>query len=302
MRVTGLLHYGLQVPDLGRGRDFYSDFGLEVTEGRDALTVRCGGRDQDQTVLSEGPEKRLHHVAFAVPPGALPEMRRHLEGLGVTMTDPPSGEAYQGGLWFLDPDGNRVNIQDREPTAPRAPEPAPLNLPGRHERIDEARWLSASKAPKPRRLGHMLIFSSDVQTSEAFYGRALGLRLSDRIKGVAVFMNSGPGDHHVFGFIQSTHPGLHHSSWEVNSIDELGMGAQIMANRGHHLGWGLGRHNLGSNLFYYIRDPWGSWIEYFADIDQITENWQAQDWDLPPAVWCPAMPSEFMENHEAEPR
>lgn len=300
MRVTGLLHYGLQVPELGRGRDFYADFGLAVTEGRDTLTVRCDGRDQDQTVLSEGPDKQLHHVAFSVEPGALPEMRRHLEGLGVVLTDAP-GEAFEGGLWFRDPDGNRVNVRDRALAAPRRPEPAPLNLPGRYERVDEARWLSAAVPPRPRRLGHMLIFSSDVQMSQDFYERALGLRLSDRIKGVATFMNSGPGDHHVFGFIQSTHPGLHHSSWEVNGFDELGMGAQIMTDKGHGLSWGLGRHNLGSNLFHYIRDPWGSWIEYFADIDQITENWQGRDWDLPPAVWCPVMPQEFLENHESKP-
>jgi len=114
-------------------------------------------------------------------------------------------------------------------------------------------------------------------------------------------MNSGPGDHHVFGFIQSSHPGLHHSSWEVNNLDELAIGAQLMADKGHRIGWGLGRHSLGSNLFHYVRDPWGSWIEYFADIDQISESWQPHDWDTPPAVWCPMMPGEFLENIEPKP-
>ena len=27
--------------------------------------------------------------------------------------------------------------------------------------------------------------------------------------------------------------------------------------------WGLGRHVIGSNYFYYIRNPWGSLAEFF---------------------------------------
>ncbi|MER7789685.1 VOC family protein [Streptomyces sp. NPDC097640] len=300
MRVSGLLHYGLQLPDLAQGKDFYTDFGLSVDERGDQLVVRCDGRDQDQTVLVEGHDKRLHHVAFAAPDGSLPELQRHLESLGIALQDPPAGGS-EGGLWFRDPDGNAVNVREQEPAPPRSTEPFKQNLAGDYRRVDEARWLTANTAPRPRRLGHMLIFSSDVNRSQDFYERTLGLRLSDRITGKAVFMNSGPGDHHVFGFIQSSHPGLHHSSWEVDNLDQLAMGAQIMADKGHTVGWGLGRHSLGSNLFHYLRDPWGSWIEYFSDIDQISEDWQGQDWDVPPAVWCPIMPDEFLRNFEAKP-
>lgn len=298
--MSGLLHYGLQVPDLAQGRDFYTDFGLGVDERADQLVVRCDGRDQDQALLVEGREKRLHHVAFAAPSGSLHELQRHLEGLGIALEDAPPG-ASDGGLWFRDPDGNAVNVREQELAPPRPAEPVNVNVAGDYQRVDEARWLTAGAPPRPRRLGHMLIFTSDADRSQNFYERTLGLRLSDRIKGVAVFMNSGPGDHHVFGFIQSSHPGLHHSSWEVNNFDELAIGAQLMADKGHRIGWGLGRHTLGSNLFHYMRDPWGSWIEYFTDIDQISENWQGRDWDIPPAVWCPMMPEEFLQNHEPKP-
>jgi catechol 2,3-dioxygenase-like lactoylglutathione lyase family enzyme len=145
----------------------------------------------------------------------------------------------------------------------------------------------------------VLVFASDVPASERFYRTALGLGLSDRVPGVVTFLNSGPGDHHVFGLVQSTHPGLHHSSWEVGSVDEMVLGARRMADRGSVLGWGLGRHTFGSNLFHYIRDPWGSWVEYFLDMDQVTTDWQPHDWqDVPSAVWCPLRPTEFTENHE----
>ncbi len=63
---------------------------------------------------------------------------------------------------------------------------------------------------------------------------------------------------------------------------------------------GARSHPLGSNLLHYIRDPWGSWIECFSDIDKITEDWQARDWTAPPAVWCPLMPEEFLLNREEQ--
>jgi catechol-2,3-dioxygenase len=300
MRVSGLLHYGLQVPSLDEARGFYDTFGLEVADRPHTLAVRCVGRDQDQTILTEGPDKRLHHVAFAIPLGSAADWQRHLESQNITLHDAP-GPDLDGGLWFRDPDDNWITLREQELSPPRDPEPAPLNLPGDYQRTDQARWLSAGAPARPRRLGHILVFSSDNHQSETFYGAALGLRMSDRIPGKASFMNAGPGDHHVFGFVQSSHPGLHHSSWEVDTFDQLAVGAQTMAENGHRVGWGLGRHSLGSNLFHYVRDPWGSWIEYFADIDQISENWQARDWNTTPAVWCPLMPEEFLQNQEPKP-
>ena len=300
MRVNGLLGCGLQIPSLETGRRFYSDFGLDVTESGAALVVRCEGRDQDQMVLTEGPVKRLHHIVFAVGPGSLPEWQRHLEGQGIQITDPPAGLA-PGGLCFRDNEGNLVQLRDQELAPWRPFEREDFNVGDAITRIDVARWRLASEPPRPRRLGHMLIFTADVAAAEHFYTATLGLRLSDRIPGKVTFLNSGPGDHHVFGFIQSSHPGLHHTSFEVANLDQIGMGAQLMAAQGHREGWGLGRHSLGSNLFHYIRDPWGSWIEYFTDIDKISEDWTGRDWETPPAVWCPLMPEQFLVNLEDKP-
>lgn len=297
MRVNGLLNCGLQIPDLETGRRFYADFGLDVTERGDALVVRCDGRDQDQVVLTEGPRKRLSHVVFAVDPGTLPDWQRHLEGLDVPLADMPDAD----GIWFRDPEGNLVQLRDTGLAPWRSFAPEAFNFGDAITRTDQARWLLAGERPRPRRLGHMLIFVADMLEAERFYARTLGLKLSDRVIGKATFMNAGPGDHHVFGFVHSTHPGLHHASFEVANIDQMAMGAQQMASQGHGEGWGLGRHTLGSNLFHYIRDPWGSWIEYFTDIDHITEDWSPHDYDVPPAVWCPLMPELFMANLEDKP-
>src|SRR6478609_8820692 len=130
----------------------------------------------------------------------------------------------------------------------------------------------------------------------------VGLRLSDRSDRVA-FMHAIHGsDHHILAFAQSSGPGLHHCSWDMSGIDDIGLGAMHMAGKGYSEGWGLGRHVLGSNYFHYVRDPWGSYAEYSCDIDYIPaeQNWQAGS--HPPEdsfyLWGPEPPADFALNRE----
>ena len=150
----------------------------------------------------------------------------------------------------------------------------------------------------PRRLGHTLLFTAQPQEMTEFYTGVLGLRVSDRIRGLVTFLNAGPGDHHVFGFIASSHRGFHHASFEVPSIDAIALGADRMRTRGRAAGWGLGRHTIGSNFFHYNPDPWGSWIEWFSDIDQIDDCWVAGEWEVPPHLWGAPPPETFLANAE----
>ena len=296
---TGLLHIALQVPKLEEAHDFYTGFGLEAGETGDRLDLRCAGRDQDQLRLVEGPHKAFQHVAFTIAPGSGQEYQAHLERSGVRLVDAPT-EASGDGIWFQDPDGRYVNVQEDVVAPAREVEPPALNLAGRYERFDQPRWQQIiGTEVKPRRLGHSLVFTPDLERLERFYLEVVGMGLSDRLKGLVSFLNTGEGDHHVFGFIQSTHPGFHHASFEVDGFDQIGLGAQQMVSKGYTEGFGLGRHTLGSNLFYYARDPWGSWVEYFSDIDQITCNWVPNDWEVPPASWSGELHPEFLENHEA---
>lgn len=131
----------------------------------------------------------------------------------------------------------------------------------------------------------------------------LGLRLSDRSGDVVAFLHGPHGsDHHLVAFAKSTGPGLHHSSWDVGSIDEVGCGAEQMRNAGFPEGWGVGRHVLGSNYFYYVRDPWGSFAEYSFDIDYVPHEIDWPPADHAPAdslyVWGPEVPEFFFVNFE----
>ena len=154
-------------------------------------------------------------------------------------------------------------------------------------RVRESRGPSRSRAAavRPRRLAHILVFTRDISGAIRFYGEVLGLRLSDRSGDMLAFMHGVHGsDHHMIAFVKSEAPGLHHSSWDVGSINEIGIGAMQMADKGFAAGWGLGRHVLGSNYFHYVRDPWGSYAEYSSDIDYIPVDHDWQDADHPAEI------------------
>jgi len=187
-----------------------------------------------------------------------------------------------------------------EPQAPARPAAEVLvNMGGTRQRFDIAQWTQATTDVLPRRLGHSLLFTAQPRQMTDFYTQVLGLRVSDTIHhDLVTFLNAGPGDHHIFGFIASTHPGFHHASFEVPSIDAIAVGADRMHAKGHQAGWGLGRHTIGSNFFHYNPDPWGSWIEWFSDIDQIDDCWVAKDWDVPPHLWGTPPPQTFLDNQE----
>ena len=86
---------------------------------------------------------------------------------------------------------------------------------------------------RPRRLSHVLIFTRDVIDSIKFYERTLGLRLSDRASDLVAFMHGIHGsDHHLLALVKSSAPGFHHCSWDVASLNDIGLGAMRMHDKG----------------------------------------------------------------------
>lgn len=89
----------------------------------------------------------------------------------------------------------------------------------------------------------------------------------------------------------------------MDSIDEVGAGAERMRDAGWGKGWGVGRHVvLCSNYFNYVQNPWGSLCEYSCDIDFVPADldWLADD--HPPAdslyVCGPPVTEDFITNYE----
>jgi len=298
--VHSLDGFNFKVPDLKQAEKFYGEFGLDLKDENGSIALYTHGHSHKWGSVSEGPRKSLNFISFGCYEEDMPAFRKRLEDMRVEQLDAPKG-FESNGLWFRDPNGVLLEIRVAEKSSPNEKSsvevyggaPSRQNAPNR------------SKAPRvyPRRLAHILIFTKDIPKTIEFYSRMLGMRLSDRSGDMICFMHGIHGsDHHMIAFVKSDGPGLHHLSWDVPSINDIGLGASYMADKGFQKGWGLGRHVLGSNFFHYIRDPWGSYSEYSSDIDYvpITHDWQAGD--HPPEdsfyVWGPNPPDDFAHNYE----
>ena len=300
MAVKALLHYALEVPDQSVGQRYYRDFGLTETVGGNVVRLRAPRQQHDNVLLYEGPRKRLHHLCYGAPGAAFAETREAMRRAGVAEVTPPRG-VPEGGIWLRDPDDHLVNIRDEAAPAEPVDPPLTLNGPGYAARVAVRGAPERTAGVAPRRLGHVLLFTPDMPRQMDFYTRVLGMRLSDRSGDVISFLRCTP-DHHNLAFLTSHAPGFHHGSFQVGSVDEIGMGAGQMVDRGWQPGWGFGRHVIGSNFFYYIRDPWGSFAEYFFDLDVIPEDcaWEPRDWPGEDSlyIWGPPVPPDFGENKE----
>lgn len=298
--VHSLDHFSLIVPDLKVAQDYFTNFGLDVRERGNFLELRTFGDAQVWAVVVEGGRKRLHHISFGCFADDLPRFKAQLERNGVALVDSPAG-LESNGIWFHDHNGLLLEIK----VAPKSSA----------DRKMSGSWTSSpeglagapvrAKAPqeRPRRLSHMLSFTADIEQAISFYSANLGLRLSDRANMVGFMHGIHGSDHHILAFAQSTAPGIHHSSWDLASIDDIGLAAMRMADKGHTKGWGLGRHVLGSNYFHYIQDPWGSFTEYTCDIDYIAsgQNWETGHHADEDSfyLWGPKPPDDFVMNYEA---
>ncbi len=304
--VHSMTHFRMTVPDLQKAEKFYSAFGLNVVEEGNGLGLYAFGNSHRWFQLEEGPKKRIATLSFGVFEEDFEPMRRRIESMGIRLLDPPAG-FVSNGFWFLDPNDFLIEVKIAAKTSPDAKvEFGALDVSTPANKA--ASWPRSLKpAVTPKRFAHMLLFVPDIPKTIEFYSHVLGLRLSDRTGDIIAFMHGIHGsDHHLIAFVNSggKGPGLHHISWDMGSLNGIGLAAMQMADRGYTKGFGLGRHVIGSNYFHYMQDPWGSWSEYSADIDYISldHDWQAED--HPPEdgiyVWGPEMPGDFLHNYEAD--
>ena len=295
--VHSLDHFVLNVPDLAVAKSFYEEFGLVVREENGGLGLYTDGHSHCWVKIEQGATKQLSKLCFACFEDDYSRFSDSLTQQGVSFQD------TDGALEFVDPAGMAISIVVAERSA--AESLAPFDAEGGSVGGRAASLRSDGDRARPNRLSHLAMFTKDIDTVLAFYENVLGLRLSDRSLDIVCFMHGVHGsDHHMLALLNSSGPGLHHCSWEVSSVNELGLGATHMALAGHDYQWGLGRHVLGSNYFNYIRDPWGSYIEYSAGMDYVPADVDYASGDYGPEdsfyLWGPDVPAGFTDNLEQE--
>ncbi|MCC6766879.1 MAG: VOC family protein [Deltaproteobacteria bacterium] len=287
-RLNGIT---LGVPDVAAAASYYGEFGLAPLGGDRFATVDGG----EQLRLVPTPTRRLVELAIgADDPDDLARIARSTEPFGVAVER--SGDT----LVTTDP-GTRVRVVVRVTERLRQREtPASVsNGPGRVGRPNgRADAVLRAARVRPRKLGHVVVGSTDFATSQRFFIEGIGFKVSDTVEGLASFLRCST-DHHNLLVQAAPVPLLHHSSWQVEDVDEIGRAAHAMlsADPSRHV-WGLGRHHIGSNFFWYLKDPAGNFSEYYADMDCIVDDqiWKPEVWEGARGLynWGPPPPPSFL--------
>ncbi|MDF7775606.1 VOC family protein [Sphingomonas sp. AOB5] len=307
MAVLGLLSVTLEVPAIGPGVKFYTDAGLVAEIDGDTARLRCAGQERESIALLGGaPRKRLHHIRLRAED--LAGIAQRVPAAGGDLAAAPQG--FEGdGLWVRDPHGTLFHLVEQPADADLAEGARfEINRPGHTIRKRRSAILPSAAYPPvaPLRLGHALLFSPDVPASVRFMVEGLGMALADHAQDVIAFCCARrDSDHHVVAFAKSPDIGFHHASFQVNDPDEVGRAGRALTAKAGKGDWGVGRHTIGSNFFHYIQDPWGSWFEYYSDMDFIDDHalWTPTNYAMEDSLasWGPAVPPDFVHNYEADP-
>jgi catechol 2,3-dioxygenase-like lactoylglutathione lyase family enzyme len=301
-RLKGLT---IGVPDVAATAEYYADFGLRPVDETGAPVALPEAVDDIRFATADGGEQ-LRLVRSD---------RRRLVRLGLAADDADDiariaesldhrEHPYERGVDWLRTSEPAANIIVDVTTGARLsmdaiPVPT-LNRPGDMQRIDARTDVLARNEPvRPRRLGHVVIGSTNREATRDFFLQGLGFKISDEVPGLASFMRCSDDHHNVL--VQAAPVDfLHHTAWQVDDIDEIGRGATAMLEKdpSRHA-WGLGRHYLGSNFFWYLRDPAGNFSEYFSDMDCVVDEavWKPEVVTGPKGLyaWGPPLPRDFVE-------
>ena len=268
-RLLGIT-IGVPAPETLDG--FYQELGFV---GQDSSWGPADSPDHFR--VEEAPYRQLLEMRVGCHDESdLQGIRARLDDLGV------SHSTEDGRLIASDPVNKwRVIV---EPTSELDVQPQPkevLNGPGDRPRIDaRSRAYTETETRPPRRLGHVVIGTNDIIKTHDFVIKGLGFRISDVIGGLGFFTRCSP-DHHNLLLTPGPVPYLNHYAIERDDIDTVMKAASdyLAKHEGTHLA-GPGRHMIGGNVFWYLRDPSGNFFEFFTDMDCILdeEAWEIGQW------------------------
>jgi len=293
MGLHRLTSITLGVPDVAASSAFFTDFGLDA--GDDGWFATRDGGDQLRLVPhSHRSLQRLGVGARDADDLGRIATRVDAVGLGTIV------ESTSDRLVINEPVTNLpVEITVAEPYATDV-EPFSFNRPFGVERYDvPASSVLAGEPSRPSNLTHLVYGTPDQPTTLRFFTEVLGFQISDQVPGIIAFTRCGEVHHNLA--IQTAPIAFpHHVAFEMDEIDDVVRRGQAMvdADPDRHM-WGIGRHAIGSNWFWYLRDPSGMFVEYTADIDRISEQdlYRPKEWAGHEFLYSfgPPPPQQFLE-------
>lgn len=237
---------------------FYGDalgYRFTKTDG-----VLYGVARDRRVTLREGKSKSLGYAAFAFDQARdLDLLAKRLDAAGVART-PIEMNGFDGvGISFRDPDGNEFRF----------------GVPAADHEGQFATDLAG-------RLQHVVLASTDVERMLGFFTEVVGFTLSDRVldddDGLRTFFVRSNYEHHSLAVFAASENRLDHHCYEAVDWSLIRDWGDHFAERHIPLQWGPGRHGPGNNLFLFVHDTDGNWLEISAELEHVAADKPAGSW------------------------
>jgi catechol 2,3-dioxygenase-like lactoylglutathione lyase family enzyme len=276
IKATDIAWGRIRSPDLDKQEEFLTAFGMvRAARSKTALYMRGTDPAHHLHVTELGEPRHVGLAFYAASADDLKKVAKLAGASGIEHIDEPGGGQR---VRLKDPDGYQVEIvHGLEPLAPIKLE-RPQNNSGDDKLRRRGELYRVKSGPAHvKRMGHGVVMTNNFAKMLAWYRETLGLICSDEIYDgdksniVGSFNRCDRGDdyvdHHTFFLINGDKVGLNHLSYEAADIDDVMIGHEHLASKKYEHVWGIGRHQLGSQVFDYWKDPWDRVHEHWADTD-----------------------------------
>lgn len=263
--ITHLRSVDISAEDPAALLPFYEDtWGLErvpdfpgsTADG--AIPLRGRGREHHLVRLVPRTGDPVVRISLgATDEAAVDALAGRVRAGGGRITSEPQRQAWgEYGVEFTDPEGRVIEVSANRPD---------------HDR-------EVVRDIGPDRLSHVVLNAVDLPASKAFYVDVLGFSISDTYENDQMVFLRCNALHHCVVLAPGEWTSLNHVAFEVRNTDEVMRSLGRMRKAGFDTVWGPGRHGPGGNVFCYFQDPVGNVIEYTAELLEVGDDWQPQEW------------------------
>ncbi|MCA9578423.1 MAG: 2,3-dihydroxybiphenyl 1,2-dioxygenase [Sandaracinaceae bacterium] len=278
VKVVGVSHIVLERPLLDDMRHFLLDFGLRRSaQDRHGDYFRGSSGAHHLVAVRRAPTPRFAGVAFvAAERSDLDVLTRVAGASGVEPTDEAGGGER---VRLRSPSGLEVQVvhgvRELAPLQTRAA--LSTNRVRQRHRVNSPQRRDRGPA-QVERLAAVSWQTPDVEHDAGWFMQTFGLIASDYLvlgertkqaMGAFLRVDLGrtPVDHHAVALFAGPRGRLLSASFEVLDFDDIAVGGEHLYATGAKHVWGPGRHEAGSALFDYWRDPHGDVLGHVSDGD-----------------------------------
>ncbi|MDP1317397.1 MULTISPECIES: VOC family protein [Acinetobacter] len=280
--ITGIEVLKFGVENRQEAKTFLADFGLKAVDsdidGADLYQTQNGSKiylfDLADIRLPAAIEagSTLREVTWGV------ENKQDFETLAANLANEPGFSRSAERVQCLDPNGMTIVFEKSITHALPQAKTEGINQFGNIQRVNAAS--PVYEKAEPVAIGHVVFFTPDLETTQAFYIEKVGFHLSDAYRKRGAFLRcSGEGFHHDLFLlsIPNKPAGLNHVAFVVRDIHEVIGGGLSMNRQDWSTFIGPGRHPISSAYFWYVNSPLGGAFEYYTNDDYLTEEWQPRE-------------------------